>query len=910
MKPGTKIGPYEVVAPLGVGGMGEVYRARDTKLNRDLAIKILPDVFAHNAERVARFTREAQTLASLNHPNIAQIYGVIEEDSPAHVHALVMELVDGEDLSTIIARGALPLADALAIAKQIADALEAAHEQGIIHRDLKPANVKVRADGTVKVLDFGLAKALDPAVGRGFPSAALRAGSPGVPAGPEGPAYIDSANSPTFTTPAMTAMGMIIGTAAYMAPEQARGKPVDRRADIWAFGAVLYEMLSGRRAFSGDDASDVLASVLKSDPDWSAVPADTPAPVRRLLRRCLQKDPRKRLSAIGDARFDLDDVEPAAEAPVMPAPPAPPASRWRMVPWAVTALAVAALGAQAWIGRAPAAAAKPFTFPVEIPVGVVPTNVPTVLVSADGTRLLYAASSNGVWPLFTQKLGELTVAPIPGTEGASRAFLSPDGKWIGFSRGKKLQKVAIDGGTPVDIGTSTWGGGSWGPDNRIVYSKSYQEGLWEVNAAGGPETLLTTPDTARGELAHWWPQLLPDGDHILFTAFRAAGESTIEVFSRSTKARTALVTGGVCGRYVATGHLIYVKDEAMFAVRLDLRSMTTAGGAVPILADVAQAHGDGYAAFDVSTNGTLVYLPASSFEAETELVFATRAGIVQPALPMADRYDHPSLSPDGTQIAVDLKPKGAGSDIWVFPVGSARGTRITDHPGQELSPLWTPDGRELIYNSERPTYDIWRRLSDASEPPRAVIGGGYDRLPSSVSPDGRLVAYVAVKTGVPELMTARLQGDPNEQAYLSGVLNSAKPVFSPDGRWMAYESEESGRAEVYLQSYPELTRGKWKLSGSGGSEPLWTRGGREVVYRERDAVMAVAVNLERREIGTPQMLFRGPYRFYLDPTAGRSYDVARDGERFLMMRELPERQRRRIIVTLNWLEELKAKASQ
>jgi Tol biopolymer transport system component len=338
--------------------------------------------------------------------------------------------------------------------------------------------------------------------------------------------------------------------------------------------------------------------------------------------------------------------------------------------------------------------------------------------------------------------------------------------------------------------------------------------------------------------------------------------------------------------------------------------MTTAGGAVPILADVAQAHGDGYAAFDVSANGTLVRLPASSFEAETELVFATRAGIVQPALPMADRYDHPSLSPDGTQIAVDLKPKGAGADIWVFPVGSARGTRITDHPGQEFSPLWTPDGRELIYNSERPTYDIWRRLSDASEPPRAVIGGGYDRLPSSVSPDGRLVAYVAVKTGIPELMTARLQGDPNEQAYLSGVLNSAKPVFSPDGRWMAYESEESGRAEVYVQSYPELTRGKWKLSGSGGSEPLWTRGGREVVYRERDAVMAVAVNLERREIGTPQMLFRGPYRFYLDPTAGRSYDVARDGERFLMMRELPERQRRRIIVTLNWLEELKAKASQ
>jgi eukaryotic-like serine/threonine-protein kinase len=927
---GWRLGAYEILAPIGAGGMGEVYRARDSKLNRDVAIKILPDVFAHDAERVARFAREAKTLASLNHPNIAQIYGILEEaaapQEPAkagshdrhaagfhedhagngavaeggrvgveagfsrlqtHVHALVMELVEGDDLSVLIARGALPPADALPLAKQIADALEAAHEQGIVHRDLKPANIKVRSDGTVKVLDFGLAKALDPAGASGG----------------------EAMNSPTLTARA-TQMGMIIGTAAYMAPEQAKGKTVDRRADIWAFGAVLYEMLTGRRAFPGDDVSEVMASVLKSDPDWRAVPPGVPSSVRNLLRRCLEKDPRKRLSAIGDARFDLDggghdavESAPAATTTRVPAP----SSRWRFAPWVVAGLAVSALGAQSWLGRAPAPSAAPFRFPVEIPGGTVPTRMPMVLIGVDGRRLIYAASKDGVSTLFAQKLGELTVAPIPGTEGSNRAFLSPDGRWIGFSLGKKLLKVPIDGGTPVDVGTSSWGGGSWGADNRIVYPKSYQEGLWEVDAAGGPETMLTSPDRARGELAHWWPQVLPDGDHILFTAYRGAGDSTVEVYSRKTRARTVLVKGGICGRYIPTGHLVYVKDEAMLAVRVDLTTLATSGGAVPMLADVAQAHGDGYGAFDVAPNGTLAYLPASSFDAETELVFVTRAGQVQPALPVTDRYDHPSLSPDGTRIAVDIKPKGAGADVWVFPVGSARGTRITDNPAQDFSALWTPDGRELIYNSERPNYDIWRRLADASEPPRVLIGGSYDRMPGGISPDGRLVAYLANKTGIPELMTARLQGDPSEQTYLTGVLNPAKPVFSPDGRWMIYESEESGRVEVYLQSFPELTRGRWKLSANGGSEPLWSRGGREVVYRERDAVMAVAVNPDRKEIGVPQVLFRGPYSFYSDWTGGRSYDVSRDGERFLMLRELPERQRRRIIVTLNWFEDVKAK---
>jgi serine/threonine-protein kinase len=596
-------------------------------------------------------------------------------------------------------------------------------------------------------------------------------------------------------------------------------------------------------------------------------------------------------------------------APATPAPPVPSASRWRLVPWALAGLLAVALSVQWWLGRASSPGTGPFRIAVEIPAGVVPS-LPTVLVSPDGSRLVYSAEKDGAKPLFVQRLGSLTPTAISGTEAATRAFFSPDGKWIAFLQGNKLRKVPIEGGSPVEIAASLWGGGSWGPDNRIVFTKSYQEGLWEVDAAGGTATMLTSPEKSRGELGHWWPQVLPDGDHILFTGYRAAGESTIEVFSRKTRERVVLVKGGVCGRFVSTGHIVYVNDEALFAVRMDIRSMTTSGGAVPILEDLAQQHGDGYGGFDISANGTLVYLPASSYNAETQMVFATRAGIAQPALPAADRYDHPRLSPDGTRIAVDIKPKGGAADVWVFPVGGASGTRITDNQGEDFSPLWTPDGREVIYNSERPTYDIWRRLADASSPPRELIGGSVARHLGSVSADGRLVAFAASRTDGSALMTAPLQGDAREQPYLSGVLNAAKPVFSPDGRWMVYESEESGRVEVYLQSYPELTRGRWKISTSGGSEPLWTRGGREIVYRERDAVMAVAVHPDRREIGIPEVLFRGPYRFHGDWTRGRSYDVSRDGERFLLLRELPEGQRRRIIVTLNWLEDLKTKTAR
>ena len=550
---GTRLGPYEIVAPIGAGGMGEVYRARDSKLNRDVAIKILPDVFAHDVDRVARFTREAQTLASLNHPNIAQIYGIIEEDSPAHVHALVMELVDGEDLSAIIARHAgpgttsssgwspgaslrpgsgqaapgIPLAEALPIAKQIAEALEAAHEQGIIHRDLKPANIKVRADGTVKVLDFGLAKALDPAVGRGFPSAALRAGSPGVPAGPEGPAYIDSADSPTFTTPAMTAMGMIIGTAAYMAPEQARGKAVDRRADIWAFGVVLYEMLTGQWLFPGEEVSDTLAAVLRQDVDWQALPASTPPRLRRLLERCLDRDLRNRLRDIGEARIEIARIEASGPDSAEPVPltvavAAAPAWR-RALPWAWATVSTVALvaGLVTWAPWRSAPAPTPRKLLASIGADAfLPTaQGASVILSPDGTTLAFVARQAGSTRLFIRKLDQLQAAPLAGTEGAENPFFSPDGQWLAFFGGGALKKVSVTGGAPVPICEAAENlGGTWADDGTILFTRSGapRARLMRVSAAGGtPEDFGAALSPGAGRQR--WPQALPGGRAVLYS---------------------------------------------------------------------------------------------------------------------------------------------------------------------------------------------------------------------------------------------------------------------------------------------------------------------------------------------------------------------------------------------------------
>jgi Tol biopolymer transport system component/tRNA A-37 threonylcarbamoyl transferase component Bud32 len=864
---------YTIERELGQGGMATVYLAEDVRHRRRVALKVLhPELSAVLGPE--RFLKEIELTASLQHPHILPLFDSGEMSGQLFY---VMPFVDGETLRGRLERERqLPVAEAVRLAREVADALQYAHGRGIVHRDIKPENILLQG-GHALVADFGIALAVQQAGGQ-----------------------------------RMTQTGLSLGTPQYMAPEQAMGeKAVDGRADIYALGAVTYEMLTGEAPFTGATAQVIVARVLTEQPRSVTAQRHTvPAQLDAAVRRALEKLPADRFQT-AEQFADAMTVATHTDSPAMARTPGRMRGRsWigRVVPWGLVATLGVALVAQRFRTADSPVGSEPFRFPVELAPGLVPTRVPTVLLSSDATRLVFSVWAAGRHVLYSQKLGELTATPIAGTEGAQRPFLSPDGRWVGFNRGDKLMKVAIDGGTPIALTTDFWGGGSWGRDGRIVFSQSYQEGLFEVSESGGAATRLTRPDSSKNELAHWWPQILPDGDHILFTAYRGTAEATtIEVFSRKTKQRTVLLTDGMNAHYVSSGHLVFAKDETLLAVPFDLGALKVTGGAVPLTEDLAMADGEGYAAFDIAPNGTLVYLPSSSFRAELDVVFVDRRGFARSALPDPARYDNPRLSPDGTRIAVDLLPKGGTSDIWVFPVGSSRGTRITDSPAKDFIPHWTPDGRELVYIHESPYYEPWIRVADASQPARRLIGGGIDRMPGSISADGRLVAYLANLNGTPELRTMSLRGEPKERVYVSNVLNSAKPVLSPDGRWMAYESEETGRVEVYLQSFPDPTLGRWKLSSNGASEPVWSRAGKEVVFRQRDTVMSVAVNPDAKEIGTPIPLFGGPYVFHAAWDEGHSYDVTKDGETFVMLREPPGRQRRRIVVTFNWLAELQAK---
>ena len=863
---------YRIERELGVGGMATVYLAEDVRHRRRVAVKVLhPELSAVLGSD--RFLKEIELTANLQHPHILPLFDSGNAEGQLYY---VMPFVEGETLRARLTRESqLPIDEATRLAREVADALSYAHGRGVVHRDIKPENILLQG-GHALVADFGIALAVQHAGGQ-----------------------------------RMTQTGLSLGTPQYMAPEQAMGeKAVDARADVYALGAVTYEMLTGEAPFTGPTAQAIVARVLTEEPrSVTAQRRSVPTDLDAAVARALEKLPADRFQSAaqfaealagrsgGDSRSDTRIGGRARHSVVA-----------RVTPWALAAALGAAITAQRLYAPATPVGTEPFRFAVELAPGLVPNRVPSVLLSRDGTRIVFSVWSAGQRILYSQKLGELTAKPIAGSEGANRPFLSPDGRWVGFNRSNQLMKVAIEGGTPVALTADTWGGGAWGTDGRIVFPQSYQEGLFEVSDAGGPAVRLTRPDSTKNELAHWWPQILPDGDHILFTAYRGtAATSTIEVFSRRTKQRTVLLTDGLNARYVASGHLVFAKDETLLAVPFDLGNMKVTGGAVPLADDLAMADGEGYGAFDIAPNGTFVYLPASSFRAELDIVFADRRGVVRPALPEAARYDNPRLSPDGTRIAVDLLPKGGTSDIWVFPVGSARGTRITDTPGKDFIPHWTPDGREILYIHESPYYDPWLRAADASQPARQLIGGGVDRMPGGISADGRLVSYLANMNGKPELRTMSLRGEPEERVYVSNVLNSAKPVLSPDGRWMAYESEETGRVEVYLQSFPDPTLGRWKLSSNGASEPLWSRGGKEVVFRQRDTVMTVTVNPDAKEIGTPVPLFGGPYVFHAAWDEGHSYDVSKDGETFVMLREPPGRQRRRIVVTFNWLAELSAR---
>ena len=553
-------------------------------------------------------------------------------------------------------------------------------------------------------------------------------------------------------------------------------------------------------------------------------------------------------------------------------------------------------------------------FSTELEPGVEPTFTPIVRLSPDGRQLFMTAMVNRREEVLRRPFDRLRMEVIAGAgqgdqgTGNSRPFVSPDGRWIAYAKQGKLRKVAVEGGPAIDLAPCDWAGGSWGRNGRLVYSPSYNTGLWIVSEEGGDQRMLTAPDTAKGELGHWWPQILDDGDHVVFTAYRTPiDQATIEVLSIRTGQRKVLLTGGVFGFYVPTGHLVYAAGEAIRAVPFDLKRLEVTGASVPVVDSVAMNATDGAAAFDVSRNGTLAYLPVSSYITETDLVLVDREGHETRALPNSDRYNHPRLSPDGSRIAVDIRSANALGDVWVFEVGRSGGTRVTAGGGRDFGPEWTPDGRELIYIRESPLFDLYRRAADASRPATPLLTGGNDHYTGSVSSDGRLLAYVLSVSGGVELWTVPLQGRPEPKRYLANGFNLAHPALSPDGRWMAYDSDESGRVEVYAQSFPDPSVRRWKISPSEGSEPMWTRNGRELVYRKGDSVMAVTVDLESGRVGQPRALFAGPYPDNPGWTRPRSYDVSRDGERFLMTKLPPDRPRPRITVVLNWFDELRAK---
>jgi eukaryotic-like serine/threonine-protein kinase len=779
---GVRLGAYEIVTLLGAGGMGEVYRARDTRLGRDVALKILPVAFAADAERLARFQREAHTLAALNHPNIAHLHGFEESNEGG---ALVMELVEGEDLSQRIARGAIPIDEALPIARQMAEALEAAHEQGVVHRDLKPANIKVRPDGTVKVLDFGLARALEPPT-----------------------ALPNMSQSPTITTPAMTQTGMILGTAAYMSPEQARGSTVDRRADVWAFGVVLWEMLTGTRLFEGATVSDTLASVLKTEPDWKALPQTTPSSIRRLLRRCLEKDRKRRLDSAAAARLEIDEAL-IAPSPTEAQPKSVPRSA--RIAWIVAAaasLAALALPAARYLAEVPAArdALSFLIYPPENtqfagPEGGGVGDAAQLAVSPDGKQIVFVAQSESGYQLWLRPMGAVTAHAIPSTQDGTYPFWSPDSRSVGFFARGKLKRVQISGGPPVELCDAIAGrGGSWNADNVIVFAPdAARQGISRVSADGGTPAPVSILDTEYGESSHRWPHFLPDGRHFLYTAVvgtccpaEKPARVKIGAIDGSEPAVLFDVESSVA---FASGHLLFNRLGTVVAQPFDPIARRLSGDGIR-LAENVSSEGSRYASFSASKTGVLVYAPLD--RPPTQLTWLDREGKTLGTVGELSRYRSPALSRDDREVAVEVVDASLRSDLWVLNAGGKR-TQLTFDPGGSRSPVWARDGLSISFSATRQGGAQLRRrlVSGAGDEERLVYGQG-GVVPTDWSPEGRLIAYTGGTGGSFDIWMLPLSGDRKPSAYLQTPANESNAAFSPDGRWVAYQSNVQMRGTTFM----------------------------------------------------------------------------------------------------------------
>jgi Tol biopolymer transport system component len=875
---GTRVGTYEILGHLGSGGMGEVYRARDTKLNRDVALKVLPPEFALDPERLARFKREAQVLASLNHSHIAAIYGF--EDSGER-HALVLELVEGRTLADRIAKGPIPLDEALPIAKQIAEAMEAAHEQGIIHRDLKPANIKVREDGTVKVLDFGLAKLADPVAASGQ--------------------NISVTASPTITTPAMmTGVGVILGTAAYMSPEQAKGRPADKRSDVWAFGCVLYEMLSGRRAFEGENVSDTLASVLRSEPDWTALPATTPPAIRALLRRCLQRDPERRLRDVSDARFRIEDAltePPAAGAP------APLANVGKRLRWAAGVVALAAAAAAAtWYLKPPPARAEELRFEISTPATTAPTSI---AISPDGRLIVFAAASKGREELWLRSLNNPATRVLPGTEGAQDPFWSPDSTSIGFFADAQLKRIDVESGAVQTLAAAPGPlGGAWNRDDTILFTPGPPSPVFRIPATGGSPTPVTEVNAETRN--HRFPRVLPDGRHFLYYATGTAPGIYVGQVDGPAAPRLLEAEAAV---FVAPRHLLFVRQGALYAQAFDPERIELTGRPTTLEQRVVSPSGMGSVALSASNNGRLVYRPGR-LEGVRQLIWFDRSGKELERVPGSNWASGISvaLSRDGRTVAYD-QLLGGTTDIWLFDLARRVSTRFTSDPEFEIFPVWSPDGKRIAYQSTRKSpagtiFDTYVKSIDGKSD-ELLVGGEGGELPTDWSPDGRFVLYTDSREDDSKstVWAVGTEGDRKPFPVAQTPTGASGAQFSPDGQWVAYQSLESGqRAEVFVQRFPG-PGAKSQISTAGGVQVRWRRDGRELFYLAPDnRLMAVSMRLESKrntvEAGTPVPLFAA--RLSGDPQGpnSRQYMVSADGQRFLI--DAPAEATLPISVVLNW----------
>jgi Tol biopolymer transport system component len=887
LRSGTRLGPYVVDALIGQGGMGEVYRAHDPRLKRDVALKLLPPSVANDPDRLLRFEREAQMLASLNNANIAGIHGI---ENAAGTPALVMELVEGLTLADRLTTGPILLEDALPIAQQIAAALEVAHEAGIIHRDVKPANVKVRPDGSVKVLDFGLAKAADP------------------PAQP-----ISPASAPTITSPAMTRAGMILGSASYMAPEQARGKAVDRRADIWAFGCVLYEMLAGMPAFPGDNITDVLASVVKNDPDWNALPADTPPRIRRLLARCLKKDPAARLRDIGDARLELDARDetdgrfPAAGGTLVPARPR------RLVVLLTAALAGVSLAfvmtlVRGWRTPGEVVAPIPTRLAVTFPAGAemhVGLPRPSLALSPDGRTIVYTAGGGPEAPqLWSRHLETFEATPLAGTRNARMATFSPDGRWIAFFADGKLKKIPISTGPPTVLCDAPGAlGATWTAKDEIVFSLGRQAGadmgLWRVAVGGGQPQKV-----AAGQL--WFPDTLPGGNAVVVTTDNLAavtsGDLTVASVDLASGTVTRLFDGGTYARYAPTGHLVYLRNGALMAVRFDAATSTLSDERRSVVAGVymdPSVLGGNYA---FSVSGALLYVPGDGSEVRRALVTTAPEG-ARPLIEERRFYNAARISPDGRRVAVMLR--AWRDDVWTIDLARAAFTRITTGGRSAVGrPLWSHDGRHVAFAllTDEGSYNLFRAPSDGSGSEERLTTSPHLQTPNSFSPDGKSLVFTEERPGSgSDLFLLSMEGSRQVQPLLQTRFAESAAAISPDGRWIAFQSDRSGRAEVYVARFPSMTS-PVQVSSEGGIDPVWAPLGRSLYFNRGSFAANIEVVDVDLQAWPSVSKARSAGRF---SAADAYFDVMADG-RFLFVSGIgTDGSTAELRVVLNWFDELR-----